>query len=281
MKEQRKEALQSGRRHYRRSLRLPGHDYTQPGAYFVTVCTYEGRPSFGRVVEGEMVLSEAGEIAAACWKQIPDHLPHVALDAFVIMPNHLHGILFLVGARHAVPLPRSSRPHQAWPARAPTRICSPTADDDKPDDPELTRSDHPHAGKQGIITKIGGDITNLVGYITQHIGATMLESLLGSLNSERVLLFMLAREEGYATEIARFFETDLYAIQRQLDKLERGGVLVSRKAGRTLLYTFNPRYPFLAELKALLEKALSFYPPEVQERLLMNRRRPRRRGKPL
>ena len=109
----------------------------------------------------------------------------------------------------------------------------------------------------------------------------MLESLLGSLNSERVLLFMLAREEGYATEIARFFETDLYAIQRQLDKLERGGVLVSRKAGRTLLYTFNPRYPFLAELKALLEKALSFYPPEVQERLLMNRRRPRRRGKPL
>jgi|Deesub1362A_J573_1020465.scaffolds.fasta_scaffold01364_2 hypothetical protein len=120
-----------------------------------------------------------------------------------------------------------------------------------------------------------------MAYITNYIGDSMPKSLLGSANSERVLLFILAREEGYATEVARFFETDLYAIQRQLDKLERGGVLASRKAGRTRLYTFNPGYPFLAELKALLEKALSFCPPELRERLLMNRRRPRRRGKSL
>ncbi len=109
----------------------------------------------------------------------------------------------------------------------------------------------------------------------------MLEPILGSVSSERVLVFILARDEGYAREIARFFETDLDPIQKQLEKLEFGGVLVSRTAGRTRLYMFNPRYPFLKELRNLLEKALSFYPEEVHERLVMSRRRPRRRGKPL
>ena len=109
----------------------------------------------------------------------------------------------------------------------------------------------------------------------------MLEPLLGSTNAERVLLFLLARSEGYASEIARFFETDLYGIQKQLDKLETGGVLASRKAGRTRLYRFNPRYSFLKELQALLRKVLSFYPDEERERLTVVRRRPRRRGKPL
>jgi predicted transcriptional regulator len=109
----------------------------------------------------------------------------------------------------------------------------------------------------------------------------MLEPLLGSESKERVLLFLLAREEGYATEIARFFETDLYGIQNQLDRLETGGVMVSRKVGRTRMYTFNPRYALLEELQALLEKALSFYPEEMRDGLLLNRRRPRLRGKPL
>jgi hypothetical protein len=109
----------------------------------------------------------------------------------------------------------------------------------------------------------------------------MLQPILGSENAERVLVFILARNEGYATEIARFFETDLSGIQNQLEKFEVGGVLVSQTAGRTRLYAFNPRYPFLNELRSLLEKALSFYNAETQEKLLMNRRRPRRRGKPL
>ncbi len=94
------------------------------------------------------------------------------------------------------------------------------------------------------------------------------------------MIFILARGRGYATEIARFFDTKLYSIQRQLDKLELGGVLVSETAGRTRLYSLNPRYPFLPELKALLNKALSYYPEAERDRLLMNRRRPRRRGKP-
>jgi len=109
----------------------------------------------------------------------------------------------------------------------------------------------------------------------------MLGPLLGSENKERVLIFLLARDEGYATEIARFFGTDLYGIQKQLDNLEVGSVLVSRKLGRTRMYSFNPRYAFLKELKSLLEIAFSFYPERERERLLLNRRRPRLRGKPL
>ena len=109
----------------------------------------------------------------------------------------------------------------------------------------------------------------------------MLEPILGSLSCERVLIFMLAKQEGYAREIARFFNTDLDPVQKQLEKLEVGGVLVSRTAGRTRLYSFNPRYPFLKELRSLLEKALSFYSKEEREELVMSRRRPRRRGKPL
>jgi len=109
----------------------------------------------------------------------------------------------------------------------------------------------------------------------------MIESLLGSKNAERVLIYIFAREEGYAREIAGFYKTDLKSIQMQLDKFEKSGVLVSRTVGRTRPYIFNPRYPFLNEVKALLEKALSFYPENEREGLVMNRRRPRARGKTL
>jgi predicted transcriptional regulator len=108
----------------------------------------------------------------------------------------------------------------------------------------------------------------------------MLAPLLNSENKERVLVFLYAREQGYATEIARFFDTDLYGIQNQLDKLEAGGILVSRKVGRTRVYTFNPRYAFIDELKVLLDRALAFYAVDLREKLMMNRRRPKMRGKP-
>jgi len=109
----------------------------------------------------------------------------------------------------------------------------------------------------------------------------MIETILGSKNAERVLIYILAREDGYAREIAGFYKTDLKSIQMQLDKFEKAGVLVSRAVGRTRPYVFNPRYPFLSEVKALLEKALSFYPEGEREELVMNRRRPRARGKVL
>jgi hypothetical protein len=109
----------------------------------------------------------------------------------------------------------------------------------------------------------------------------MIETILGSSSSEKVLMFLFARDQGYAREIARFFETDVAPIQKQLEKLEHGGVLVSKLVGRTRLFSFNPRYPMVAELRGLLEKTLQFYPADVRESLTMVRRRPRRRGKPL
>jgi len=109
----------------------------------------------------------------------------------------------------------------------------------------------------------------------------MLEVLLGSKNRERVLQFILAKDEGYAKEIADFYDTSLDPIQKQLEKLELGGVLVSKSVGRTRLFVFNPRYAFLNELKALLERARAYYDPNEIERLTMGRKRPRRAGKPL
>ena len=109
----------------------------------------------------------------------------------------------------------------------------------------------------------------------------MLEAIFGSKNREMVLQFILANGEGYAKEIADFYNTSLDPIQKQLEKLELGGVLVSKNVGRTRLFMFNPRYAFLNELKALLEKARSYYNPEEIERLIMRRKRPRRSGKPL
>ena len=109
----------------------------------------------------------------------------------------------------------------------------------------------------------------------------MLEPVLGSINKERILLYLHVRKEGYAREISRFFKTDLAPIQKQLERLENGGVLYSRSAGRTRLFGLNPRYPFLAELRTLLEKVLTFFPPDERDKLVKVRTRPRRKGKPL
>jgi len=109
----------------------------------------------------------------------------------------------------------------------------------------------------------------------------MLEILLGSRSCEQVMLYILARDEGYTREIARFFEVGYRPILNQLNKLEQGGILRSRPVGKTILYSFNPRCPFLKELKALLDKVMTFCPDDLKEKLIMNRRRPRVKGKPL
>ncbi|WP_028298195.1 transposase [Olivibacter sitiensis] len=81
----------------RRSIRLKGYDYSQAGLYFVTICVQNRRCLFGDVVDGEMVLNDAGNVAHGCWAEIPEHFPNVVLHEYVIMPNHLHGIIELTG----------------------------------------------------------------------------------------------------------------------------------------------------------------------------------------
>lgn len=109
----------------------------------------------------------------------------------------------------------------------------------------------------------------------------MLAQLLGSVNKERVLVYLFARARGYAREIARFFGVPLFPIQNAMEKLEAAGVILSRPVGSTREYEFNPRYAARAELAALVERSLSLYPAELREGLLLSRARPRRKGKPL
>ena len=73
-------------RHHRRSVRLKGYDYAQPGMYFITIVTQNRACLFGHVENGDMLLNDAGRIAEQCWLAIPEHFPHVTLDAYVIMP---------------------------------------------------------------------------------------------------------------------------------------------------------------------------------------------------
>ena len=91
----------------RRNLRLAEFDYSQPGAYFVTIVTQDRKLLFGEVLDGEMILNETGRMVTELWLAIPDHFSNVELGEFVVMPNHIHGIISItnVGATHASPLP--------------------------------------------------------------------------------------------------------------------------------------------------------------------------------
>jgi REP element-mobilizing transposase RayT len=89
--------------HRRRSIRLKGYEYSRPGTYFVTICTRDRECLFGNVSDGQMVLNNAGRIIERAWKDLPTRFPSVELDVFGVMPNHVHGIIAIVGAGLAPP----------------------------------------------------------------------------------------------------------------------------------------------------------------------------------
>jgi len=95
---------------YRRSIRLPDHDYSQPGAYFVTIVAYKHICIFGEAAHECIQLSEIGRVVESTWCEIPMHFQNVSNEHFLIMPNHLHGIIIIENppdrARHAAPLPQ-------------------------------------------------------------------------------------------------------------------------------------------------------------------------------
>ncbi len=82
-------------KHHRRSIRLPGYDYSQAGAYYVTIVTYQRDCLFGEIENEIMILNDFGKIADECWRAIPEHFPTVELGAHVVMPNHVHGIIVI------------------------------------------------------------------------------------------------------------------------------------------------------------------------------------------
>ena len=85
-------------KHHRRSIRLRGYDYAQPGAYFVTIATHEKQSMFGEVEDGQMRLNEAGRMIERWQAELTNKFPSVETDEYVVMPNHFHGIVAIVGA---------------------------------------------------------------------------------------------------------------------------------------------------------------------------------------
>ncbi len=106
-------------KHHRRSIRLQNYDYTQAGAYFVTICTYQRQCLLGEIEDGQIRLSDIGAVAQAAWLDLPDHYPRVALDVFVLMPNHVHGIVVM---RDVVGAGLQTRPYET--PSVPTKRCA-------------------------------------------------------------------------------------------------------------------------------------------------------------
>jgi putative transposase len=85
--------------HYRKSIRFKEYDYSQPGDYFVTICTYNRECLMGEIEDGKVHLNDVGRIADIFWQDIPKHFSNVILDEYVIMPNHVHGIITITERR--------------------------------------------------------------------------------------------------------------------------------------------------------------------------------------
>lgn len=118
-------------KHRRGSIRLKGYDDAQTGAYFITVCTQDRAYLFGDVLDREMRLNDAGRMVVAEWKMLPQRFPNVVLDAFVVMPNHVHGVIIItnatatpVGAGLVPAHDGATIPNEATTRIAPTAIAN-------------------------------------------------------------------------------------------------------------------------------------------------------------
>ncbi len=110
-------------KHHRQSIRLRQYDYSWPGAYFVTLCVREKECVLGEIVDGEMHLSEWGQIVHAFWNEIPVHFSNVSIDSCVTMPNHGHAIITIDHDRRgAVAAPKVAAPRDAEPHVAASAI---------------------------------------------------------------------------------------------------------------------------------------------------------------
>jgi len=130
----RERVMEARKRRQRRSIRWVGHDYAQAGFYFVTICTHGHVSLFGRVMDNVMELNAAGRAVERSWRAIPTHFPQVELDAFVVMPNHVHGILIItpsdgpmaigaVGAYNDSPVRKAGGTPVRGPRHSPTHAA--------------------------------------------------------------------------------------------------------------------------------------------------------------
>jgi REP element-mobilizing transposase RayT len=111
----------------RKSLRLSDYDYATLGAYFVTVCTHDRACLLGEIKNGAIRLSEAGRVVAQIWRDLPSHYPNFGLDEFVIMPNHVHGLLVIerAGGRPLSNLVRAFKAFSTREVKAQRMVADP------------------------------------------------------------------------------------------------------------------------------------------------------------
>ncbi len=107
--------------HHRSSIRLRGYDYSQPGNHYVTICTQAKQHLFGCIVEGEMHRNELGDFVALCWQWLARQYSYVELDEWIVMPNHLHGIIVVTHGGGSRTPAGSSRTEEGASRSAPTK----------------------------------------------------------------------------------------------------------------------------------------------------------------
>ena len=157
-------------KHHRRSIRLKGYDYTQPGAYFITVVTHDRECLFGEIVDGEMRLNEFGEIVRAEWFKTAVVRPYVMLypDEFVMMPNHTHGIIWIVdvgATRRVAPSPVAPPPVAPSPVApspvAPSPIAPSPVAPSLDSTPLVHATIHPRGPMAGSVGAIIGQFKSI------------------------------------------------------------------------------------------------------------------------
>lgn len=110
------------RRHHRRSIRKKGHDYTAPGVYYITICIEQRAHILSQIVNGNIQLQTAGKLVETTWHRLPDHFAAVRLDAFVIMPDHIHGIIILRKNKRPKARKQSERANGSIPGSIPAIV---------------------------------------------------------------------------------------------------------------------------------------------------------------
>jgi putative transposase len=125
--------------HHRRSIRLKEYDYSQAGAYFITIVTWQRECLFGEIVNGEMILSSFGMIASQQWEKLPKRFKNIELGAYMIMPNHMHGIILISEGRGTAENPKDLDVKSTRRALTRDGDGRGTAENPKNLDAELTR----------------------------------------------------------------------------------------------------------------------------------------------
>lgn len=149
--------------HHRRSIRLKGYDYSQAGAYFITICTYNRNCIFGEIRDGQMHLNEIGRIVETEWLKTSEIRDNVELDAFVVMPNHLHGTIIITG--------KAGTDDAIGANDSPNSVDMTVGADRRPPDDDIGLHVGGRAPDRGIKSNVGADRRPPDDDIGLHVGA--------------------------------------------------------------------------------------------------------------